>query len=185
MKDKKLFCVGEIYKINLNSSTFAIGPIPFETLIQVYSEDARVFGLLADHLISVMFDNMELKGSCKSFDLIEYPKAGGARIWEAKAASKGNPVSLVRSSHKGTGRKFNLEEHLAWQENLAGYIIVDLAHLPTLRLIGRPMKWFKKVGSLNCCEVSRKNMETLLFFPEDLLFSEGELLEIATKPELY
>jgi hypothetical protein len=154
----KQFFSGYCFKLNLNIS---VGNISKDKLHESLRKDGRKLGNFAEQILLSEFDNLVSSPNGNSkFDLLELPKAGGARAWEVKTVSEGNSCSFIASKYKGVGRVFDNDEHNERMKNLTGYIVFDVSRTPLILVKGFEISALKMLK----CEksMSRKILENEL-----------------------
>lgn len=109
----------------------SFGNIPSDKLITLF-RDGRMFGLLADTLISSYYGKMVIpENKCsKGYDII-IPNIGNI---EVKTFTK-NGCSFIPSCMKGVGRKFDKDKFIEFANNVKGYCICDNSEFPDVYII--------------------------------------------------
>ena len=131
--------------------------------------DARVLGLLAEHLLLKIFDNLSsVPGRERPGDLLEN-YCDGTKVWEVKT-TKDKSINIQPSREKGSGRKHDPERFANVLSSLSGgFIFVDLRKLPEVSFCGVP------VSDLRVDEsgIATKTQRTELIFDYDEITAEG------------
>ena len=117
------------YKLDLTNS-MQFGPLNSVRVSGIF-RDGRIAGLLMKHLVSGVFNNMDLNfREDAAFD-VSNSKYGTS--YEIRVITK-HGTSTCPSYMIGAGRTYNEAEHVVKLKNIDYFIFVDITQSPTFKL---------------------------------------------------